>query len=139
VEKKLAVWQGRFLSLGGRLTLMNICLTNVPLYMLSIYPAPKTVIRKINIYRKRLLWQGGQNSRKIHLANRGTICCPKIQRGQGVLDLKGMDDAMMSKWLWNIENSNGPWQKLSTKNTIRENPLFLLRKDIVILISGEKC
>jgi hypothetical protein len=32
-----------------QLTLMNSCLTNVPLYMLSIYPSPKSVIRKIDI------------------------------------------------------------------------------------------
>jgi hypothetical protein len=59
MEKRLAGWQDRFLSLGGRLTLLNSCLFNVPLYMLSIYPAPKSVIRKVDIYRKRLLWQGG--------------------------------------------------------------------------------
>jgi hypothetical protein len=47
LEKRLAGWQGRFLSLGGRLTLLNSCLSNVPLYMLSIYPAPKTVIKKL--------------------------------------------------------------------------------------------
>jgi hypothetical protein len=69
MEKKLAGWQGRFLSLGGRLTLLNSCLTNVPLYMLSIYPAPKSVIRKLDIYRKRLLWQGGHQSKKFHLVN----------------------------------------------------------------------
>jgi hypothetical protein len=53
--KMLARWQGRFLSLGGRLTLLNSCLSNVPLYMLSIYPMPKSVIRKVDIYRRRLL------------------------------------------------------------------------------------
>jgi hypothetical protein len=30
LEKRLAGWQGRFLSLGGRLTLLNSCLSNVP-------------------------------------------------------------------------------------------------------------
>jgi hypothetical protein len=63
MEKRLAGWQGKFLSLGGRLTLLNSCLTNVPLYMLSIYPAPKLVIRKLDIYRKSLLWQGGHHSK----------------------------------------------------------------------------
>jgi hypothetical protein len=65
MEKRLAGWQGRFFSLGGRLTLLNSCLSNVPLYMLSIYPAPKSVIRKLDIYRKRLLWQGGHQSKKL--------------------------------------------------------------------------
>jgi hypothetical protein len=38
LEKRLVGWQGRFFSLGGKLTLLNSCLSNVPLYMLSIYP-----------------------------------------------------------------------------------------------------
>jgi hypothetical protein len=59
IGKRLAGWQGRFLSLGGRLTLLNSCLSNVPLYMLSIYPIPKYVIRKVDILRRHLLWQGG--------------------------------------------------------------------------------
>jgi hypothetical protein len=45
VESKVGSWQGRFLSLGGRLVLINSNLTNVPLYMLSIYKAPKSVIK----------------------------------------------------------------------------------------------
>jgi hypothetical protein len=64
VEKKHGLWKGRFLSLVGRLTLMNNVLTNVPLYMLSIYSAPKTVIRKIDIHRKKLFWQGVHDSKK---------------------------------------------------------------------------
>jgi hypothetical protein len=64
IESKLGSWQGRFLSLGGRLVLINSSLTNVPLYMLSMYKAPKCVLRKIDIFRKRLLWQGG-HSKKI--------------------------------------------------------------------------
>ena len=63
VENKLGSWQGRFLSLGGRLVLINSSITNVPLYMLSMYKAPKTVIRNIVIYRKRLLWQGGHSKK----------------------------------------------------------------------------
>jgi hypothetical protein len=69
MEKRLAGWQGRFLSLGGRLTLLNSCLSNVSLYMLSIYPIPKSVIRKVDIYSKRLLWQGGHQSKKFTLLN----------------------------------------------------------------------
>jgi hypothetical protein len=73
MEKRLAGWQGRFLSLGGRLTLLNSCLSNVPLYMHSIYPIPKLVIRKVYIYRKRLLWQGGHQSKNFTLLN-GSMC-----------------------------------------------------------------
>jgi hypothetical protein len=112
MEKRLAGWQGRFLSLDGRLTLLNSCLSNGPLYMLSIYPAPKSIIWKLDLYRKRLLWQGGFQSKKIHLVHWNSVCSPKSQRGLGVLNLENMNDALLTKWLWNIENSNGLWQKI---------------------------
>jgi hypothetical protein len=84
---------------GGRLTLLNRCLSNVPLYMLSIYPAPKSVIRKLDLYRKRLLWQGGSQTKKIHLVNWNSVCTPKSQGGLGVLNLGYMNDALLTKWL----------------------------------------
>jgi hypothetical protein len=40
--KKFGVWQGRCLSMGGRLTLINSSHTNVPLYMLSLYSSLKS-------------------------------------------------------------------------------------------------
>jgi hypothetical protein len=64
-ESKLVSWQGRFLSLGGWLVLINNSLTNVPLYMLSMYKTPKCVLRKMDIVRKRLLWQGGHSKKNI--------------------------------------------------------------------------
>ena len=60
-----ACWLARkIFKPGGRLTLLNSCLSNVPLYILSIYPAPKSIIRKLDLYRKRLLWQEGSQSKK---------------------------------------------------------------------------
>jgi hypothetical protein len=46
IESKLGSWQGRLLSLGGRLVLVNSSLTNVPLYMLLLYKSPKCVLKK---------------------------------------------------------------------------------------------
>jgi hypothetical protein len=45
--------------------------------------------------------------KKIHLANWNTVCSPKSQGGLGVLNLEIMNDVLMTKWLWNTENSNG--------------------------------
>jgi hypothetical protein len=97
MEKMLAGWQDRFLSLGGRLTLLNSCLSNAPLYMHSIYPIPKSVIRKVDIYRKQLLWQGGHQSKKFHLVKWIYVCSPKSQGGLGVLNLEYMNDALLTK------------------------------------------
>jgi hypothetical protein len=39
-----------------------------------------------------------------------------------------MNDALMTKWLWNIENSNGLWQKSLRKSILKETPYFCWTK-----------
>jgi hypothetical protein len=128
MDKRLAGWKGRFLSLGGRLTLLNSSLSNVPLYMLSIYPAPKSVIRKLDLLRKRLLWQGGSQTKKMHLVNWNTVCSSKSLGGLGVLNLGSMNDALLTKWLWNLENSSGLWQRIITEKYIKGKPLISVKQ-----------
>lgn len=56
VRKKLEEWQARFLSLGGRIVLINLVLSAIPLYQTAIYTMPKWVKKKIDRIRKEFLW-----------------------------------------------------------------------------------
>jgi mannosylglycoprotein endo-beta-mannosidase len=51
--KRLDGWQGASQSYGGRLTLINACLSSIPTYAMSMYMLPKTMIKKIDRIRKR--------------------------------------------------------------------------------------
>jgi len=42
-EKKLVNWRSQYLSLGGRLTLINSVLDAMPTYMMSLFPMPGSV------------------------------------------------------------------------------------------------
>lgn len=44
----LISWKGRFLSLGGRITLVKLVLSSLSIFHLSFYRAPKTVCNEIN-------------------------------------------------------------------------------------------
>lgn len=48
-------------SIAGRITLVQACLTNIPLFMMYFYPIPKGVIKKVDFYRARLVWQEDDN------------------------------------------------------------------------------
>jgi hypothetical protein len=78
MEKKLGVSHGRFLSMGERLILVKSSLSNIPLYMLSLHYAPKMVIKKMDMFKKRLLGHGGSGSNKYHLVNWDNVCIPKV-------------------------------------------------------------
>jgi hypothetical protein len=41
-------------------------------------------------------------NQKNHLVKWNFVCSPKSQGGLGVLNLEAMNDALMSKWLWNM-------------------------------------
>jgi hypothetical protein len=64
MEKRLGCYQGKLLDMGARVTLLNACLSSVPLYMLSFYRIPVGVRKRMDIYRSRLLWQEEQGNRK---------------------------------------------------------------------------
>jgi hypothetical protein len=128
VEKKMGAWQGKFLSLGGRLVLINSSLTNVPLYMLSMYKAPKNIVKKMDLFRKRLLWQGGHAKKKYHLADWNMVCSPRGHGGLGVLDLHKMNEALLAKWLWKLENTNGLWQTIIRHKYVKGRPIISLKK-----------
>jgi hypothetical protein len=81
--------------------------------MLSIYPIPKSVIRKVDIYRRRLLWQGGHHLKKFHLVDWTSVCSPKNQEG------------FMTK-------------KSLQVNILRKIPLFLSNKNKETLIFGRR-
>ena len=76
-------------------------------------------------------------NKKMHLVNWNVVCSPKSQGGLGVLNLGYMNDALLTKWLWNLENSNGLWQKIITKKLLRENLLSQLSKDRMTLSFGK--
>ncbi|GKV11964.1 hypothetical protein SLEP1_g23173 [Rubroshorea leprosula] len=44
-SKKLTTWKGQQLSLGGRITLLNSVLSSLPVFLLSVYLAPKVAAK----------------------------------------------------------------------------------------------
>jgi hypothetical protein len=55
------------MSIVGRTTLINSNLNNAPIYHMSIYLLPKSIIYKLDKIRRRFFWQGGGTKRKYHL------------------------------------------------------------------------
>ncbi|KAG5585520.1 hypothetical protein H5410_045954 [Solanum commersonii] len=51
-ERKLTRWKSQYISLGGRLTLIKSVLDALPTYMLSLFPLPKSIGKKLNKLRR---------------------------------------------------------------------------------------
>ncbi|XP_058726246.1 uncharacterized protein LOC131597572 [Vicia villosa] len=66
VRRKLSSWKGRWLSFGGRVTLIKSILSSLAIFTLSFYKAPKKVIAELNRMQSNFLWGGVEEKRKLH-------------------------------------------------------------------------
>jgi hypothetical protein len=57
--RRLAPWKRTYLSKGGRVTLLKCTLSNLPTYMMSLFPIPTLVAKRIKKLQRDLLWGGG--------------------------------------------------------------------------------
>ena len=53
LKKRLGKWKAKMLSFGGRLTLVKRVLSSLPLYYVSLFRAPMSVLNKLESMRQR--------------------------------------------------------------------------------------
>ena len=65
IQKRLALWKGKYLSFAGRVTLIKSVLSTIPLYYLSLFKLPICVEKMIRKIQRDFLWGWGHDGRKI--------------------------------------------------------------------------
>lgn len=110
--KRLDIWKGSSMSIVGRSTLISSSLNNAPIYHMSIYLLPKTVIKELDKVRRTFFWRGGHTKRKYHLVKWLKICKSKKKGGLGIKDIRKMNVSLLCKWWWKLDKEDGLWQKI---------------------------
>lgn len=65
------------MSVGGRITLINLVLNAIPMYYLSFYKHLKVVIAEMIKLQQKFLWGGGVDKRCISWVNWEEVCRDK--------------------------------------------------------------
>jgi hypothetical protein len=99
VGKKVAPWQGCFMSLAARLTLIDACLSNLPLHTTGLVLLADGMHAGFDKHRNIFFQEGQGTKKKYHLVSWPSICQPKCQGGLGVMNTKVMNIALMAKWI----------------------------------------
>ncbi len=81
LKARLSVWKGRFLSMAGRICLINSVISAIPLYYLSLYRAPETVCKSIISIQRRFLWGWGKENKPIAWVGWKDVCRPREEGG----------------------------------------------------------
>ncbi|KAJ9671310.1 hypothetical protein PVL29_025144 [Vitis rotundifolia] len=100
ISKRLDGWQKTYLSFGGRITLIQSCLTHMPCYFLSLFKIPASVAAKIERLQRDFLWSGIGEGKRDHLVRWDVVCNPKAKGGLGFGKITLRNIALLGKWLW---------------------------------------
>lgn len=113
IEKRLASWKGRMLSIAGRLTLIKASISSLPLYYMSLFPAPKGVVEKINGLQRRFLWSGSSGKKALALTSWSSLEVPKALGGLSCGSILHRNLALLFKWAWRLVNeTNSFWRNV---------------------------
>ncbi|CAN1258050.1 Putative ribonuclease H protein At1g65750 [Linum perenne] len=113
VRGRLDSWKAKFLSFGGRMTLLKSVLSQLPIYYFSLFQAPVEVLKELERIQNNFLWEGAGGDKRPYLVSWSMVQAPKYRGGLGVLDLRRLNEALLSKWAWRyMTERNSWWQSL---------------------------
>jgi len=105
-EKRLGTWQCEYLSSGGKSTLIDSCLSSIPMYTMGVYQLYEGNFQKLDSIRSRFYWQGTSKKRKYHMIKWEALNRPKEFGGLGFLDVRIMNVCLLAKWIDKLERGD---------------------------------
>ena len=112
-RKRLGTWKTRYISKGGRISLIRSTLSSLPIYQLSLFRMPQKVCVRLERIKRQFLWGGSNLVKKIPLVRWATVCSEKSKGGIGLKSFSKLNKALLSKWSWRFANDiNELWRKV---------------------------
>uniref|UniRef100_A0A251TIJ6 Putative reverse transcriptase domain-containing protein n=1 Tax=Helianthus annuus TaxID=4232 RepID=A0A251TIJ6_HELAN len=113
IRSRLQSWKAKVLSIGGRLMLIKSVLASLPIYYLSLFRAPSSVLESIEKIMRKFLWTGSKDGKGVHWVSWENVTKPKQYGGLGVSKLSEVNTALLVKWAWRFKaNQGGLWRKI---------------------------
>ncbi|RVX01566.1 DUF724 domain-containing protein 7 [Vitis vinifera] len=121
ISRRLDGWKKAYLSLGGRITLIQSCLSHIPSYFVSLFKIPVSIASKIKKMQKDFLWSGAGEGKKDHFIRWEVVSRPKELGGLGFGKISMRNIALLGKWLWRFPRErSGLWHKMSLEGAIAQ-------------------
>jgi len=112
-HKKLAGWKSNLLSRGGRLTLLKSTLCSLPIYFMSLFTIPASIVSRLEKIIRDFLWNSNDNGNGLHWVSWNEVCRPKHEGGLGIRPLRVINDALKTKWLWRFaKEEDAMWKNM---------------------------
>ncbi|KAL9682430.1 hypothetical protein QQ045_014228 [Rhodiola kirilowii] len=99
VTARVNGWMKRFLSMGGKVTLVNSVLNSVGIHSMMALPVPITILNRFMSLMANFIWDSG-GEKHHHWKAWQDLCKPKHSGGLGIRDPRGVMLAVHGKMAW---------------------------------------
>ncbi|GJU31065.1 RNA-directed DNA polymerase, eukaryota [Tanacetum coccineum] len=106
VYARLSKWKMKTLSIGGRLTLLKSVLGSMPIYHMSIFRVPMSVLRRLESIHSHFFNGHDPNSKRTSWVKWKNVLASKEKGGLGVSSLYALNRGLMFKWVWRFFTQN---------------------------------
>ncbi|GMI85885.1 hypothetical protein like AT4G29090 [Hibiscus trionum] len=96
----LSTWKANNLSISGRLVFIRSVWSSLPIYYLSLFKMPTSIVQKLNSIMAGFLWGDSPSSKKIHWLKWDQICSDFSNGGLGVRNIEVQNRLLLLKWIW---------------------------------------
>nr|GEX36743.1 aminoacyl-tRNA synthetase, class 1a, anticodon-binding [Tanacetum cinerariifolium] len=104
VKSRLSKWKMKALSIGGRLTLLKSVLGSIPIFHMSIFRVPSSVLHTLESIRSQFFNGHEVGSNKATWVKWNSILTAKDSGGLGVSSIYALNRGLMMKWVWRFYN-----------------------------------
>nr|GEV50238.1 RNA-directed DNA polymerase, eukaryota [Tanacetum cinerariifolium] len=104
VKSRLSKWKMKTLSIGGRLTLLKSMLGSIPMFHMSIFRVPSSVLHTLESIRNQYFNGHEVGSNKATWVKWNSVLTAKDSEGLGVSSLYALNRGLMMKWVWRFYN-----------------------------------
>jgi hypothetical protein len=117
------MWCNRWLTLGGRFTLVKSVLEGQPVYWMALVAIPVSILEKIRKLMFNFLWSGEEGKKHYHLCSWEIIAKPKHLGGWGIRNLFLFNSALAENSLWRVLMKDGIWHKVIKDKYIQHSSI----------------
>jgi len=99
LKKRLNSWGNKYVSIVGRIVLLNSVLNVIPIFYLSFLKIPTKVLKMVVLIQREFHWGGGW---KVCWVKWRKVYQPRSKGGLGVRDVKLVNMSLLAKWKWRL-------------------------------------
>ena len=111
--------------MGGRLVLIRVVLSSIPVYWMSLVLIPSSILDKLRKVIFSFLWGSSVKNKKYHLVDWHILARPTSHGGWGIKHLPNFSFSLRMKSFWLAVHSKGIWNLLILTKYMKNKPFHL--------------